>query len=39
MFMFTFAEETDQWREVLMLALEAVNNITTAYRKSDIYLL
>jgi len=35
--MFTFAEETDMLSEVLMLALEAANNITSAYRSSDIY--
>ena len=36
-FMFTSAEETEKLSEVLMSALEAVNNITSAYRSSDIY--
>jgi len=35
--MFTSAEETEKLSEVLMSALEAVNNITSAYRSSDIY--
>lgn len=38
-FKFMFAEETDKWSEVLLSALEAVNDITFAYRNSDIYLL